>query len=146
MARWHRIESNAIIDTVECQKPPKDIALDGNGDPIWRIEERQTIDSSVTEYKNTVTDTTIEPTRVLVTTTITDKSPAEIDVVKTARATQMIEQPYGQMDKLQLGVLFWLAKQHQPSLTFDQFMTNATTFVADVDDALFEAKVKEYLP
>lgn len=78
MAEYAILKDGALVKFVVRDEAPEIAAHKGySALPVVR----ETLDTSTQKYRNTVEVVTIEPTRYLIQTQITDKSQAEIDAI-----------------------------------------------------------------
>ncbi len=69
----------------------------------------------------------------------------ELDARKDVKTARITDDAMGKLHKLELAGIFWLARQHNPALTLDEFLTNLNTYAAQFPDDKFRAKVREFV-
>ena len=87
----------------------------------------------------------VESDRLYRLVTIRDMTSQEIDDRHTNRATNIMTSTEGKLHKLEFAALYWLATQHNPNLTVDQFLSQLDNFASQFDDQKFKNKIKEIL-
>jgi hypothetical protein len=115
----------------------------------WRIVENVTNNTSTLppRYTKTATVQTIEPTRVLRTTTVSDMTPAEQNAVVAAEADGTAGDNAGKALLSVFRTLFALARQVNPNITplqFKTFVDNATGSTT-IPETAFKAWLAELL-
>ena len=137
--------SNVIVKTRDSSRLDPNAGV--RGGYSWRIIENVTVNNATLapRYTKSATVQTIEPARVLRTTTITDMTQPEQDAVVAAEADGTAGEAAGKALLSVFKTLFVLARQINPTLTAAQFKTlvdNATASTT-IPEAAFRAWLAE---